>query len=197
MWWTSNSRHSLDSEISDRTVSRRFIRPWGGKILKELWGRPTKNAYSGTSLWQIPYTNNICLLEDKIQKLRYVLVHNFLRKQCYGSKKWRSLNQLMIRSSRSNKGSHGPNFELLDARIASALNNIIQNTRFKKKVSLEEMKAHKEDSFFRGRQTAYLIYECFRVTGANDSVENYADLFAVVLRNDDIQEFDSKWDEIL
>ena len=44
---------------------------------------------------------------------------------------------------------------------------------------------------------AYLIYEYFRVTGANDSVENYADLFTVVLRNDDIQEFDSKWDEIL
>ena len=31
-------------------------------------------------------------------------------------------------------------FELLDARIASAPNKIIQNTRFKKKVSLEEMK---------------------------------------------------------
>ena len=59
------------------------------------------------------------------------------------------------------------------------------------------MKAHKEDRFLRGRQIAYLIYEYFRVTGANDSVENYADLFTVVLRNDDIQEFDSKWDEIL
>ena len=40
-------------------------------------------------------------------------------------------------------------------------------------------------------------YEYFRVTGANDSVENYADLFTVGLRNDDIQEFDSKWDGIL
>ena len=28
----------------------------------------------------------------------------------------------------------------------------------------------------------------------HDSVENYADLFSVGLRNDDIQEFDSKWD---
>ena len=42
-----------------------------------------------------------------------------------------------------------------------------------------------------------MIYEYFRVTGANDSVEYYADLFTIVLRNDDIQEFDSKWDEIL
>ena len=29
------------------------------------------------------------------------------------------------------------------------------------------------------------------------SVENYTDLFTIVLRNDDIQEFDSKWDGIL
>ena len=58
--------------------------------------------------------------------------------------------------------------KLLDAKIASALNRIIQNTRFKKKVSLEEMKAHKEDRFLRGRQIAYQIYEYFWVTGAND-----------------------------
>ena len=77
------------------------------------------------------------------------------------------------------------------------MNKIIQNTRFKKKVSLEEMKAHKEDRFLRGRQIAYLIYECFQVTGANDSVENYADLFTIVLRNDDVQEFDTKWNESL
>ena len=42
-----------------------------------------------------------------------------------------------------------------------------------------------------------MINEYFRVTGANDSVENYADPFTIVLRNDDIQEFDSKWDGIL
>ena len=102
-----------------------------------------------------------------------------------------------LKSSRSIRGTHGPNFELLNARIASALNRIIQNTRFKKKVSLEEMKVQKEDRFLRGRQIAYLIYEYFRVTGANDSVENYANLFSFVFRNDDIQEFDSKWDGIL
>ena len=90
-----------------------------------------------------------------------------------------------------------PDFEVLDAKIASALNRIIHNTQFKRKVSLEEQKAQKEDRFLRGRQIAYLIYEYFWVTGANDSVENYADLFTIVLRNDDIQEFDSKWDGIL
>ena len=90
-----------------------------------------------------------------------------------------------------------PDFEVLDARIASALNRIIHNSHFKRRVSLEEQKAQKEDRFLRGRQIANLIYEYFRVTGADDSVENYADLYTVALRNDDIQEFDSKWDEIL
>ena len=42
-----------------------------------------------------------------------------------------------------------------------------------------------------------MIYEYFRVTGAYDSVENDADLFTIVLRNDDIQDFDPKWDGIL
>ena len=58
-------------------------------------------------------------------------------------------------------------------------------------------RAQKEDRFLRGRQIAYLIYEYFRVIGANDSVDNYADLLTSSLRNDDIQEFGSKWDGIL
>ena len=91
------------------------------------------------------------------------------------------------------RGTHGPDFEVFDARIASAQNGIIHNTQFKKKVSLEEQKDQKEDRFLRGRQIACLIYEYLRVTGANDSVENYADLFSIVLRNDDIQELESKW----
>ena len=42
-----------------------------------------------------------------------------------------------------------------------------------------------------------MICDYFRVTGSHDYVENYADLFTISLRNDDIQEFDSKWDGIL
>ena len=76
-----------------------------------------------------------------------------------------------LKSSRSIRRTHGPDFELLDARFALVVNNFIQNCHYKKKVSLEEMKVHKEDRFFRGRQIACLIYEYFRVTGANDSVK--------------------------
>ena len=66
------------------------------------------------------------------------------------------------------------NFEMLDARIAFVLNKIIQNSNFKKKVSLE-----KEDRFLRG------------------TVLDYADVFTIDLRNEDVQEFDTRWDEIL
>ena len=40
-----------------------------------------------------------------------------------------------FKSSRSIAGKNFPNLELLDARIASALNNIIQKSNFKKKES--------------------------------------------------------------
>ena len=102
-----------------------------------------------------------------------------------------------LKSSCSVRGIQMPNFEVLDAKIFSTLNKIIQNSHFKKRISLGEQKDQKQDRFLRGGQIAYLIYEYFRVTGANDSVENYADLFTVSLRNDDIHEFDSKWDGIL
>ena len=101
-----------------------------------------------------------------------------------------------LKSSCFCKRNSNAKFEVFDAKIASALNRVIHNTRFKRKVSLDEQKAQKEDRFLRGRQIAYLIYEYFRVTGAKDSVQNCADLFTIVHRSDDMQEFDSKWDEI-
>ena len=54
-----------------------------------------------------------------------------------------------LKSSCSVRGIRMPDFEVLDAKIASALNKFIQSTRFKKKVSLEEQKAQKEDRFLQ------------------------------------------------
>ena len=42
-----------------------------------------------------------------------------------------------------------------------------------------------------------MIYDYFRVAGAHDTVLDYADLFSVTLHDDNIQEFDTRWDEIL
>ena len=52
-----------------------------------------------------------------------------------------------LKSSCSIRGIQMPKFEVLDAKIASALNRIIRNTTTRKKVSLEEQKAKKEDRF--------------------------------------------------
>ena len=70
-----------------------------------------------------------------------------------------SVDDLM--SSSSVRGVLMPNF---DARIASALNRIIHNSHFKRRISLEEQEAQKQDRFLRERQIACLIYEYFRVT---------------------------------
>ena len=102
-----------------------------------------------------------------------------------------------LKSSRSACGKDFPNFEMLDAEIASVLNKIIQNSQFKKKVSLEEQKAPKEDRFLRGRHIAFMIYDYFRVTGAHDTVLDHADSFSITLRNDNVQDFDTRWDDIL
>ena len=98
-----------------------------------------------------------------------------------------------LKSSRSASGKNFPNFEMLDAKIASAPNKIIQFPQFKKNVSLEEQKAQKLDRFLQWSQIAFMIYDYFRVTGAHDAVLDYADLFSVIL----VQEFDARWDEVL
>ena len=102
-----------------------------------------------------------------------------------------------LKSSRSVIGKNFPNFEMLDAKIASALNKNIQNSNFKKNVSLEQLKAQKEDRFLRGRQIAFMICDYYRATGAHDTVLDYADLFSVTLHEDNIQELDTRWDEVL
>ena len=87
----------------------------------------------------------------------------FRRMQCCRSKKWRWLIH----------GKNFPNFEMLDAKIASALNKIIQQ------VGLEEQKAQKEDRFLRGSQIAFMI-DYFRAIGAHDTVLDYV-FFSLLL----------------
>ena len=98
-----------------------------------------------------------------------------------------------LKSARLVCGKNFPNFEMLDVKIASALKKIKQNSYFKKRVSLEEQKPKKEDRFLRGRQIAFMIYDYFRVTGAHDTVLDYADSQFLF---DDVQELDTRRDEI-
>ena len=52
-----------------------------------------------------------------------------------------------LKSSCSVRGIRMPNFEVLDAKIAAALNRIIHNAQFKRKVSLVEQKSPKRGPF--------------------------------------------------
>ena len=135
------------------TVSQKFSHLQWRRLFKELWGRPTTTADFGSSCRQIPYTSHVCLLEKNQDRGVYLF------KISYRS-------YAMDQRSGSYAIDSMPNFEVLDARIASALNNIIHNSHFKRRISLEEQKAQKQDRFLSDRQIAYLIYEYFRVTGA-------------------------------
>ena len=53
-----------------------------------------------------------------------------------------------LRSSSSVRGISMQNFEVLDERIASALNKIIHNSQFQRRISLEEQKARKRTVSF-------------------------------------------------
>ena len=193
------TRTKSRSEMPVWTVSQRFSHLQWRSLFKELWGRPTTTADFGSPFsdkFPTPATFACWKIRFKTEGM-YLFTISY-GSRCNVSKEVELVDSVdELRSSSSTRGVSMPNFEVLDARIASALNKIIHNSQFKKRISLEEQKAQKEDRFLRGRQIAYLIYDHFRVTGTHDSVESYTDLFTIVLRNDDIQEFDSEWDGIL
>ena len=91
-------------------------------------------------------------------RLRYVVDNDFLRKLCCGSKKWSWLIQWVIWNLRA----LWEEFKCLILKylmrgIASALNRIILNTQFTRKVSLEEQKKPKKStvSFMEDRSLTW------------------------------------------
>ena len=146
-----------------------------GDIFKELRGRPTKTAYFGSPLWQVAYASNLCLLEDKVQDRGMEMVH--------------SVDDL--KSSSSVRGFQMPNFEVFDARIASALNRIVHNSHFKRRVSLEEQKAQNQDRF--GHWSQRLCRELCRPVHYWSSKRRYSGIRFKVGRNSMINDTDSTW----
>ena len=108
----------------------------------------------------------------------------------------KSLDDLI--SPKSTSGKDFPDYEELDLMMASALKRCYdKQTRFRKKISVEEQWAQKDNRFLRGRQIAYLIYEYFRPTGSYDEIQGLSGLFSIKLENDDIQDFDLRWEQAL
>ena len=153
------------SEMPVWTVSQKFCHPEWGRIFKELWSRPTTTADFRPSIWQVPYTPATFACWKIRFKTEVCTCSQFPTEAMQWIKEVELVDSVdELRSSLSTRGISMPNFEVLDARIASALNKIIHNSQFKRRISLEEQKSQKEDRFLRGRQIAYLIYDDFPVT---------------------------------
>ena len=91
-----------------------------------------------------------------------------------------------------------PDCDMLYAMIASAWEGLRdKHVHFRKRVSVAEQRAQKYDRFFRGSQIAYMIYEHFRATRAYEAVQGLSDLFSIRLQNDDVQDFEVRWDQAL
>ena len=67
----------------------------------------------------------------------------------------------------------------------------------RRKGSVEEQRAQKHNWFLGGRQIAYLIYNHFQATGAYDGAQGLSDLFNICLHDDDVHDFDTRWDQVL
>ena len=90
-----------------------------------------------------------------------------------------------------------PNYEMLDTKITSALKKIISTMHFRGRVSAEEQRAQKCDRFLRWRQNTNMIWEYFRAPKSYEAVQGLVDLFSIRLRDDDVQDFDTRWDQAL
>ena len=66
-----------------------------------------------------------------------------------------------------------------------------------RRVTVEEQRAQKYDRFKRWRQIANIVYQHFRATGAYEAVQGLSDVFKKGLQNDDVQDFDVRWDQAL
>ena len=89
----------------------------------------------------------------------------------------KSIDELM--TSRSNVArTDFPDYDMLDAIIASALKNLLdRHVHFRRRVSIEEQDAQKYNRFLRVRQIAEMIYKNFRLTGAYEAAQGLSDLF--------------------
>ena len=89
----------------------------------------------------------------------------------------KSLDDLI--TPKSITGKDFPDYEELDLMMASALKRCYdKQSHFRKKISVEEQRAQKDNRFLRWRQIAFfLMYEYFRPAGSYDEIRGLSGLF--------------------
>ena len=95
-------------------------------------------------------------------------------------------------------GKDFPDYEELVLMMASRLKRCCdKQAHFRKKISVEEHRAQKDNRFLRGRQDAHLISEYFGPDGFYDEIQGLSGLFSIKLENDNIQFFYLRWEQAL
>ena len=105
----------------------------------------------------------------------------------------KSINDLS--TSASFTGKSIPDFENLDFKIARGLRKILTRN-FKKQVTTAAEKVQSEKRSLTSCQIAW-IYDLIKISGDNGAILDFRDLSKVPLKNDNVQAFDTKWDEVL
>ena len=134
------------------TVSQRFSHSQWRRLFKELWCRPTTTADFGSSCRQIPYTSYVVRWKLRF-KTEVCTCSQFPTEVMQWIKEVEMVDSVDdLKSSSSIRGISMPNFEVLDARIASALNKIIHNSHLKRRISLRNKRPRiRTVSFAAGR----------------------------------------------
>ena len=104
----------------------------------------------------------------------------------------KSIDELI--TSASVTGDPILDFENVDVIIASGLRKI-QTGNFKKQVTTAEGKAQSAKRSLASRQVAWVIYDFFNISGDNEAILDFRDLSKAQLKSDNVQTFDTKWDE--
>ena len=142
---SENHTTGSGSEMPVWTVSPKIQSSQWVRIIEELWCRPTTTADLRSSFFT-KFPSPATFAWWKIWfKLEVCTCSPFPTEAVHWIKEVELVDSVDdLKSSCSVGGIQMPNFEVLDAKIASALNRIIHNTQFKRKVSLEEQKKPKK-----------------------------------------------------
>ena len=157
-----------------------------------------KYPISEVHLGKFPDTVGVVQYTGKsTSRLKYVQIQYFLANHCSHWIKEVEIAKTiddLVTSHSTTRRTDFSDYEMFDAKIASALKKIITSVHFRRKVTVEEQRAQKYDWFLWGRQIAHMTYEYSRATRAYKAVQGLSDLFNIRFQNDDVQDFDTRWD---
>ena len=194
-----------ERQIPDTVLNPRLqTGPSAGNSIDPEEGRFSKNYGADQQRLQISELHfdkflhqQYSLVGRQDSKLSCVLVHNFLRKQCYGSKKWRWLNQWMIWNIRVLSK------ELMVQTLSCFTRELLQHWTKSSRIPASEKgqsggnESSQRRPFPLWKTDRLLDLRVLLGHWSQRFCRQFADLFTVALRNDTVQEFDTKWDEIL